>query len=177
MFRGLYSNTPPRHYLHTNSSQIPTISTISSPQPPVPFTCTSSERILSNDYISMMLQLRTMTKFIESCRSKSITPSAMAPSHDERGWVEYHLVVRIADSANDASRAFEHCTYLAASIFYHAVIRPLCIWTGVQSTLLDKLRPALLMYPRFFYFKTGRGRYQEYFAEIPLVRGYIRACM
>jgi hypothetical protein len=92
----------------------------------------------------MMERIRRLMPFVESCQSIPVSTSDRKAFYDERGWIENRMIFLIADSAAGDAMVYEHCVYLAATLFHHTVPRPLCIWSGVHSTVVEKLKPALL---------------------------------
>jgi hypothetical protein len=81
---------------------------------------------------------------VESCRNVSVSPADSKAFYNERGWIENRMSFLMAESSVDSSRVYEHCVYLTASLYYHTVPRPLCIWFGVHATIAGKLKSALL---------------------------------
>jgi hypothetical protein len=92
----------------------------------------------------MMGRIAGLISIVESCRKASISPSERKAFYVKRGWVENRMIFLRADSSVDQFRAYEYCVYLAASLYRHTVPRPLCTWSGVHVTIVEKPRSALL---------------------------------
>lgn len=75
--------------------------------------------------MEMMGQIRFLQVLMESCRTTHTSFSLHARSYfyEHRGWVEYRLIVLIAETSTDLARAHYHCFYLAVYLYYHMVVR------------------------------------------------------
>ncbi len=141
-FRGLYSNTPPRHQLlDPPSHSILNRGFVSSGSNLLRF---HIGELLSNEFIAIVGKIQRLMLFVEFCKNVPVSPPDWKAFYDEREWVENRIILLIANSSADDSKLYEHCVYLAASLYHHTVPRPLCIWSGIHSTIVDKLKRALL---------------------------------
>jgi len=134
-------NTPPRY---RPKSKVPY-----GPQKP-PLTTTSSEPetwstrgVLSVEFISFMLQISELEQLIESCRGATVSRSTIQYFYHQRESIEDILIERIAMTSSSPGGEYESCYYLAASINSTVILRPFPPTSGVQSTLLGKLKIAL----------------------------------
>jgi len=101
---------------------------------------------LSERFISLMEQITDLQQHIESCREASISHATLRDFYSQRDRIKECLIASIAEAYIDPSeyRLYEQCCLLAAALHFHVVTRPLPIWSGVQVTLLQKLKDALI---------------------------------
>ena len=94
----------------------------------------------------MVDQITDLQRHIESCREASVPHATLRDFYSQRDRIKECLIASIAEAYISPSDfgAYEQCCLLAAALHFHVVTRPLPIWSGVQVTLLQKLKDALM---------------------------------
>lgn len=139
-FRGIYTSTPPRYFLRKSPLTFPRL--IESLKPPNE--TWSARSVLSTEFYSIVSDIDELTNLIESRRDSIVSPPMIGHFNHQRAYIEYFLATRIAIATSDSALACEECCLLAASLYHHSILRPFCIFSGVHSTILSKLKRALL---------------------------------
>ncbi|KAE9364845.1 hypothetical protein N431DRAFT_489314 [Stipitochalara longipes BDJ] len=162
-FRSLYTSTAPQYKLspcpipHPALSPSPPPSFLQNLSPPrldllptVPlslWTGTSLFTPLTPAFLSLTDQIRSLNALISTHLTSSHppTPQTLSYFHHQRAFIEYRLCSNLCltSPSKSSSSAYEHCLFLAASLYHHVNLRPFCIWSGVQATILGKLQEGL----------------------------------
>ncbi|KAN0098979.1 hypothetical protein V8E51_014642 [Hyaloscypha variabilis] len=140
-FRGLHMNALPRYRPKSKvpygPQKPPLITTSSAPEN------WSTRGVLSVEFISLMSQISELEQLVESCRGATVSRSTIRYFYHQRESIEDILIERIAVTSSLPGGEYESCCYLAASINSTVILRPFPPTSGVQSTLLGKLKIAL----------------------------------
>jgi hypothetical protein len=93
-----------------------------------------------------MAQITHLQQHIQSCRGTSISHSRLRDFSVQCGRIREDLIGSIAETYANPSEmgAYERCCLLAAALQFQADTGPFPIWSGVQVTLLQKLKDGLM---------------------------------
>jgi hypothetical protein len=144
--RGLYTNTPPRYRVYPSLLKFPstTENTSSSPDVCEPW---SVRGCLSPKFVALVKEIKELVQLKESCRGDIITPDIVGHFDQQRVWIADRLTHLIVQANNDPTGVgtYEECCCLASFLYHHSHFLPFCFITGVQSTMLARLKQALLL--------------------------------